>query len=309
MFVKLLRIVIIAALSCAPAAADPPRVVVSVTPIHALVAAVMAGVGTPELIVGPGFSPHTRDLRPSAARALSEAEVIFWVGENLETFLAKPLKSLSTDAKVITLSGAEGLLRLPPRGGGAWEDAAGHSAEDGEHEGGEESDPHFWLDPVNAKRTVDLVVSVLAELDPGNADRYERNGSLVAARLAALDSEISGLLAPVRHEPYVVFHDAYQYFEHRYRTGAVGSITVSPERRPGVRRVMEIRRKIRSLRARCVFYEPQFEPGLVRTVIEGTPVRLAVLDPLGNDLTPGPEAYFRLMRELARALQECLSAR
>lgn len=328
-----------AAGSPAPARAQP-RVVASILPVHSLVAGVMDGVGTPALLVRGGASPHAYSLRPSDARALGEADVVFWVGEALETFLAKPLRSMAADARVVTLLEAQGLRLLPAREGGAWEDhaedahaeagaARGHDAAPGErhdevharhmasgvaerhgHDAGEAHagiNPHVWLHPANARAMVRAIVAALGAADPGHAARYAANGARVEARLDALDAALRERLAPVADRPYVVFHDAYPYLEAAYGLRPVGAITVSPEQAPGARRIAELRDKVRELDAVCVFSEPQFQPRLVRTIVEGTGARTGVLDPLGADLPAGPQQYFRLMNRLAEALAGCLA--
>ena len=293
-----------------------PRVVVSVRPLHALVAGVMKGVGVPHLLVRGAASPHTYSLRPSDARALGRADVVIWVGEAFETFLRKPLKVLSTKARVIEFAKTGRLTRLVVRKGGAWgrRDDSDHAREaqpgrkegrGGMHRTGP-FDPHVWLDPVNARAMVREIVETLGRADPRRARRYQENGRTMVRRLQALDEEIRSRLGPVAGVPYIVFHDAYRYFEDRYGLNVAGSLTVSPERRPGARRVSEIRARVRRLGVVCVFAEPQFRLSLVRTVVAGTGVRAAVLDPLGADLEAGPEQYFALMRRLTDSLVRCL---
>ena len=165
---------------------------------------------------------------------------------------------------------------------------------------------HIWLDPSNATAIVTRMVEVLSEVDPANAPRYQANGDAVKTRLTALNSGIDGKLQPVKTTPYVVFHDAYQYFDNRYGLSPAGSITVDPDRKPSAQRLYNIRKKILDSGAVCVFSEPQFEPGVVTTVIEGTEARTGVLDPLGADLPPGPDAYFALLNNLATGLRTCL---
>ncbi len=292
-----------------------PKVVVSLKPIHSLVAGVMAGVGEPRLLVPGPASPHSYSLRPSDAAALSEADLIFWVGDGMESFLEKPLDSLAGGARIVALSTIEGVALLKNREGGAWEaHAHGDHEERAAGDADEEQAPHLgydnlhiWLDPDNAGAIVRAAVAALSEVDPAHAADYAKNGGELIGRLAALDRELRSDLAPVRETPFVVFHDAYQYFERHYDLNAVGSITVSPERAPGAGRLSEIRAKIQSLRASCVFSEPQFASGVVHTVIEGSSAREGVLDPLGVDQAPGPDAYFALMRGLAGSLRKCLA--
>ena len=288
-----------------PASAEPPDVVATIKPLHSLVAAVMAGVGTPHLLIRGAGSPHSYQMRPSDARALADADAIFWAGEGMEAFLVRPLEALAGDARVVELAEAPGLERLPLREGGAWE---AHEEEERAQEHGhdEARDMHFWLDPRNAMAMADAIAATLAEVDAENSERYRDNANALKARLTVLDGELEQALLPVRNRPYIVFHDAYQYFERRYRLRPAGSITVSPEVAPGAKRIAEIRDKVRRSGAACVFAEPQFEPKLARLALQGSEARLAVLDPLGAELADGPMLYVTLMRELAGALRQCL---
>jgi zinc transport system substrate-binding protein len=300
-------------------AAAEIRVVASIKPVHSLVTGVMRGIAAPVLLVKGAGSPHTYSLRPSEARALDEADVVFWVGAGLEAFLVKPLHALSADADVLALSEAPGMHLLATREGGMRK-AHEHEAHDGHagdgraandegeghgHEHGQ-FDMHVWLDPHNAEAMVGAIVATLSETDPDNASIYQSNGSRLRAQLQDLDASLSARLEPVRNRPFVVFHDAYQYFENRYDLNAVGSIAVDPGRRPGAQRLTEIQHRLQELDAACVFAEPQFEPALVDTVIEGTSANKGVLDPLGAALGDGPDQYFQLLNGLADSLVACL---
>lgn len=289
-------------------AAEPPAVVASIKPIHSLVAAIMAGVGTPDLIVQGAASPHTYALKPSNARALENAKVVFWVGPGLEAFLEKPLEALGANATRVELDKAAGVTKLKYREGGAFE----ADDDEGEHDhaaetDGEKFDMHLWLDPMNAKAMAANITATLVAADPANALAYQANQTALNARLDALDQEIAKTVSTVKDKPFIVFHDAYQYFEHRYRVKVAGSITVSPETIPGAERVADIHRKVADLGATCVFAEPQFEPRLVNVVIEGTKARSGVLDPEAGTLPEGPDLYFNLMHGVANALKDCLS--
>ncbi|MFS8045815.1 zinc ABC transporter substrate-binding protein ZnuA [Rhizobium sp. BR 314] len=304
--------------STAATAADAPKVVVSIKPIHSLVAAIMQGVGTPDLIVDGAASPHTYALKPSNARSLQQAQVVFWVGPGMEAFLQKPLSSLGSNATIVELDQAPGIAKLKFREGGAFEphddgdgdeapagDSRGHDHSDHDHG---EFDTHLWLDPHNAKAMVAEITTSLVAADPVNALTYETNQKTLNGKLDALDAEIASTLAPVKDKPFIVFHDAYQYFEHRYGVRVSGSITVSPETIPGAQRVAEIHSKVADLGATCVFAEPQFEPKLVNVVLEGTSAKSGVLDPEAATLPQGPELYFDLMRGIASSLKSCLAA-
>ncbi|WP_039845133.1 zinc ABC transporter substrate-binding protein [Rhizobium gallicum] len=310
-------------LAGASKAADAPAVVTSIKPIHSLVSAIMQGVGTPELIVDGAASPHTYNLKPSDASALQSAKVIFWVGPGLEAFLEKPLESLGSGASIAELEDAPGLVKLKFREGGAFEAhddgdeaEAGHEHEEAGHDhdahaegdhGHGEFDTHLWLDPMNAEAMAAEITTTLVAADPANALTYQANAKALDAKIDALDREITDIVTPVKEKPFIVFHDAYQYFEHRYAVRVAGSITVSPENMPGAERVSEIHKKVADLGATCVFAEPQFEPRLVNVVIEGTDAKAGVLDPEAATLEAGPDLYFTLMRGIANSMKDCLS--
>lgn len=279
--------------------AAAPNVVVTIAPVHSLVAGVMQGVGEPRLLLPPGASPHSYALLPSDARALAQADVVVWIGEGLETFLRKPLRTLAADAASVQLSALPGLILLESDGG--------HRHGGGQTHDPHRHDPHLWLDPRNAARIVDAVQARLSEVDPDHAAAYRANAHRQQARLQALDREILAAVAPVRGLPYLVFHDAYRYFERRYGLRHMGALTLNPERPPGPRTVVAARDRIRELGIRCVFREPQFEPGIAQTVVRGTDARIGTLDPIGADLPPGPDAYPQLMRNLTRSLLDCLA--
>lgn len=286
-----------------------PRVVVTIKPIHSLVAGVMAGVGEPELLIKGGGSPHDYSLRPSDAKLLSRAGLVVRVGADFETFLNRSLATLAGKARVVSLDGLEGINLLPAREGGVWEGHPHPGADAGKghaEPGHAENNLHLWLDPQNGRAIVAGLVKVLTELDPANGERYRQNGATLDRRLVELDGRLAQQLQPVAGRPFVVFHDAYPYLERRYNLRAVGSITVSPGRAVGARRLSEIRAKIKATNASCVFSEPQFEPKLAVMLTEGTGASTGVLDPEGAGLTPGPEAYFQLLDGLGRSLRGCL---
>ena len=390
----------------APASAAP-QVVTSIKPLHSLVSGVMKGVGEPYLLIKGVASPHTFSLKPSDARALERARVIFWVGDVLAPGLERPLEILPKRAKVVALGEMKGLELLKLREGGLWEghdddhggekkaegdhhdegkeakakdddhdedkrgkakdddhdekekagakdddhekmeakakdddhheeekrgktedddhdkekaeakedhhdekekaEAKGDHGEEEDHHGG--FDAHIWLDPMNARKWVDAIAHELEEVDPGNKEKYESNARNMKARIDALQEELARSLAPVKGAPYIVFHDAYQYMEKRYGLTPIGSVTLSPEKKPGSARLVAIRKKIRDTKSICVFTEPQFQPRLVKVIMEGTGAGTGVLDPLGTGIPAGEDAYFTLMRNMAKSLRTCLSGK
>lgn len=287
-----------------PAIADGLAVVTSILPVHALVASVMRGVGEPVLLVSGSGSPHHYALKPSQAQALQGADVVFWVGEDLESFLVKPLQTVGSTAKSVPLSEVPDLVRHPYR------DLAGdrrlnHSSHRHAH-AMQSIDPHFWLDPENAIRWLTVIADRLAEHDPDNRLIYQRNANAEIAQIELLSAQIARRLEGLQTVPFAVFHDGYRYFEARYGLQSVAAITLSPEAQPSAERVRRIARILSETQAVCVFSEPQFPPRLVKTVTEGLTVREGVLDPLGSQLTEGSGLYLELLEQMTTSFEQCL---
>jgi len=287
-----------------PAFAAESPVVVSIKPLHSLVAEVMGDTGTPILLVGGMQSPHGYQLKPSQMKALQHANIVFYIGSDLETFLTQPLKVLPPDVRKVTLIDAEGVVTLKYRAGGVWES---HGHKNHKSHKKEEQDPHIWLNIANAQAIVREITKELGKVYPEHKEVYKKNADILINKLSTLDEELRAKLIPVQNKPYIVFHDAFQYFEKDYDLTAVGSITLEPEQEPGARRIGNIREKIRTLGVRCVFSEPQFNSRLVQTIIEGTDTKTGVLDGLGSDSPKGQDLYFTLMHEIADGFVGCLS--
>ncbi|KZY38903.1 zinc transporter [Roseovarius sp. HI0049] len=342
---NLLPFTLSASLLAGAALAEAPDVAADIAPVHSLVARVMADVGQPDLIMPPGASPHEYNLRPSEAQALQDAELVFWIGPELTPWLADSIETLAGGAEVVTLSGLEETTTLPTRESALFEahehgdhghahddndhdhdhDAHDHSHDDAhdheEHDhddhdhddhdhaeahdhGGQ--DPHMWLSPQNASAWLTAIADALATADPDNADTYAANAAAGREELAALSGEIDSLLAPVRDRNFIVFHDAYQYFEQSFDIPASGAISLSDATDPSPARIAEVQQRVAELGVSCVLSEPQFNPGVVAAVMEGSEARTGVLDPVGSDLDPGPGLYPQMLRNLARALADCL---
>jgi zinc transport system substrate-binding protein len=279
------------------------KVMASIKPIHSLVAAVMEGVGTPGLVVSGNNSPHTYALKPKDAEALQDAQVIFWIGHEMEAFLEKPLESLGGNSRIVTLIAAPGVNTLPVREGNGFD----KDDDEGEvHEAGS-ADGHIWLDPENAKAMVQTIADELSQQDPTNAAAYSSNAAKEIAELDGLSKEITEMVAPAKGKGFIVFHDAYHYFENRFGLRASGAITIHPESTPGAKGIAEIKQRISDGKVTCVFAEPQFDNALITALVEGTTVKAATLDPEGSPLEPGPDLYPTLLRNIARNLSSCLS--
>ena len=284
-----------------------PNVVVTIKPFHSLAAAILEGVTQPKLLLDGAASPHAYALKPSDAEALSSADAIIRVSENLEVFLERAIAALPEKARVIDLDKTPGLTLLPVRQNVALQDASRESEDADSHEHGHGPiDVHFWLDPVNAIIIAGYLARQFGEMDPEHAMLYRANAEKLEARLAALDEELKAILKGVANKPFIVFHDVTQYLEKRYGLHGLGAVTLSPERPPGARRLAQIRQEIANAKAICVFSEPQFPPKLVETLIDGTQAKRGVLDEIGATIPAGPGQYFEFMRADAESLAVCL---
>ena len=288
-----------------------PKVIASVVPVYGIVAAVMGETGQPELLLSGSMSEHRAAFTTAQVASLGKADLVFIVGHGLEAKLAQMSGSEAVNGKTfVALSGAPGVTALPIRAGGAWK-ADDHAHEGESHDDMAEGvlafDPHVWLDPENAKAMALHVAAELGKTDPANAATYKTNAQVFAASVDATAAAIAAELQLVRDKPYVVFHDAYHYFENRFGLAAVGSISDVSARAPSAERLKEIRDTLAATKAVCVFREPQYDDRVVDTVLEGSAARAGILDPLGASLTPGPGAYQQLLRNLAASLKACLA--
>ena len=315
------------------------KVVASIKPIHSLASYLMDGVGKPKLIVDGYASPHGFSLKPSHAKMLQEADIVFWVGEDIENFLVKPLGSIAKNAEKIELLDIRGLKKLKFRERNVFEghDDHGHKEDDhddhakkedghdeehkdehghdddhkkdGHDEHGHEGhahgefDPHIWLDPLNAKVILKEMAKHLIENDQMNASVYKDN-------LKKANKDLDKLVKQVKSElnkdfKSIVFHDAYQYFEKRFKVNVLGAFTVNTDVLPGAEQLKEIREIIEHDKVTCVFSEPQFNPEIINAVAKDMNISTGVLDPLGATLTPGKNLYFDLIKNMSKSFKGC----
>jgi zinc transport system substrate-binding protein len=304
-----------------PAKADI-KVVASIKPIHSLASYLMDGVGKPDLIVDGYASPHGFAMKPSHAKMLQNADLIFWVGEDLESFLEKPLNSIAKKAEKIELMEIKGLNKLEFRERNIFEghDDHGHDEHKKEDEHKEhghkedkhddhhehahgEHDPHIWLDPMNAKVILKEMAEHLIENDQKNASTYKANLKKALKDLDKLTKKVKSDLN--KDFKSIVFHDAYQYFEKRFDVNVLGAFTVNTDVLPGAEQLSEIREIIEHDKVSCVFSEPQFNPDIINAVAKDMNIKTGVLDPLGATLTPGKTLYFDLISNMSKSFKGC----
>ena len=292
-------------------------VVTSIKPLHSLTSYIMEGVGEPELIIDGVASPHNFQIKPSHAKMLQNADLVIWIGEDLESFLPTALKSIPKDAVVFELLDQSGLKKLKFREKNIFEghDDHGHDEhakkEDDHDDHGHDDhghghgsfDPHIWLDPANAKVIVKKITNQLSKIDKDNASKYKANSKKVI-------KDLDGLIKEVKNEinkdaSFVVFHDAYQYFEKRFGLSVIGALTVNPDVMPGAEQLSEIREVIEHEKAKCIFSEPQFNPNIINSIASDTGVKTGVLDPLGANIDKGKNMYFDLIKDMSNSLKGC----
>ncbi|AJE49015.1 zinc ABC transporter substrate-binding protein [Celeribacter indicus] len=350
-------------LAAGAATAEVPDVVTDIAALQSLAAQVMGDLGTPEALMEQGASPHGYALRPSEARALQQADVIFWTSPQLAPWLGEMIDRVAADAHSMPLATIEGTTVLELREGAGFErhvhggEDEAHGHDDHDHDGEEEHadhdhadhdhddhahddhahddhehethddhdhddhdhddhavahdhdhegpDAHAWLDPVNARVWLGAMAEELSALDPENAGTYRANAAAAQERIDVLLADVSAEMAPLSDLRFIVFHDAYQYFENRFGLQAAGAISLSDASAPSPARVREIQQVIATQEVSCVFSEPQFNPSLVETVLDGTDAHSAVIDPLGAAIPAGPDYYDRLIRDVAAAFVSC----
>ena len=319
------------------------KVVTSIKPIHSLAAYVMDGVGKPNVIVDGYNSPHGFSLKPSHAKLIENADLIIWVGEDLEAFLEKPLDSIAKKAKKVELMDLKGIKKLKFREKNIFEghddhghkedkhddhghkkdkhDEHGHKEhkehghkedkhkedkhDDHGHEGHAhgEHDPHIWLDPMNAKVIIKEITNQLVKLDSANSEKYKANSKKAIADIDALTKSIKKDLN--KNSRVVVFHDAYQYFENRFGIKVLGALTVNTDVLPGAEQLAEIREVIEHEKVNCIFSEPQFNPSIIKTIAKDTNIKTGVLDPLGATLDKGKGMYSELLKSMSSSFKGC----
>ena len=328
-----LILVLFSIISLVSSANADVKVVTSIKPIHSLASYVMDGVGKPDVIVDGYNSPHGFSLKPSHAKMLENADLVIWVGEDLEAFLEKPLNTIAKKAKNIEVMDLKGIKKLEFREKNIFEghDDHGHDehkdehkehghdehkdehkehghdehkekdAHEGHHHG--EHDPHVWLDPMNAKVIIKEITKQLVQLDSKNSAAYKANSKKALADIDMLTKAIKKDLN--KDLRFVVFHDAYQYFENRFNIKVLGALTVNTDVMPGAEQLSEIREVIEHEKVNCIFSEPQFNPSIIKSIAKDTKVKTGILDPLGAKLDKGKNLYFDLLNDMASSFKVC----
>ena len=287
-----------------------PKVITSIMPVHSIVANVMGEIGTPDLLLSGKNSEHSASLSPEQISKLGKADVVFMIGGGLEHKLGQISGTEAVNGKkFIMLVDAPDIKALKIREGGAFEaddDEELPDKSDPQYGFALKYNPHVWLDPQNVKAMTKAVAIELSKVDPEHAKTYETNATAYLSSLDQLETEIAGATKSIRGKPFIVFHDAYPYFEMRFGLNAVGSISDAAASNPSAKRLDQIKTKLEQTKATCVFREPQFDTKYVNIVLEDSKARQGVLDAMGYDLTPGPNAYAEILRNIATSAKACL---
>ncbi|NCW31197.1 MAG: zinc ABC transporter substrate-binding protein [Alphaproteobacteria bacterium] len=309
-----LGLLLIGVHSTAMASQRPLSVVASIKPIYSLVAAVMGDIGTPELLLKAPSSAHHFTLKPSQARILQAADIVFWVGPTMEQPLTKALATLAPHAQTTPLINASGLMLLefnndaPAHQKPGLEQRDDHDRHEkhGDHDG-HMINPHIWLDPQNAQVILREISSRLGKADPENAKIYAANADQMSVRLAGLQADIARQLAPYSAARFLVLHDAHSYFERRFGLRNHGAITSEPDVMPTASRIKALRSELGTHQIDCIFAEPLLGQKAVDLIAEGSKVRIGRLDPVASNLPAGVELYPDLLQSYATAMQACFS--
>ena len=288
------------------------KVVTTIKPLHSLISRIMETRGEPQLIIEGTNNPHTFVFKPSHAKMIEEADIVFWIGEDLEAFMEKPLNSLAKDTKKIAFMDSEFIEKIEFREKNIFDD---HDVHEDEHEGHDddhkdahahahgEFDPHIWLDPENAKEMVKIIRDELIKIDPEGQRQYSVN---TAGATLELDNLINSVEKELSKDiSYIVFHDAYQYFENRFGVIPAGALTLNPDVLPGAKQIADIQDVINDKGIKCIFSEPQYNPKIIETLGNDMNVSTGVMDPLGAFIDAGPTMYVELINGIANSIKEC----
>jgi zinc transport system substrate-binding protein len=303
----------------------PLSIVASIKPVHALVAGVMGDLGTPHLLLAAPTSAHHFTLKPSQARALQNADIVFWIGPGMEQPLTKALATLAADAQSVALDDSAGLVLFDFDDDGHDDNGTkdkhdGHDDHDGHdgHDdhgtkdkhnghGGHGINPHIWLDPFNAQIMLGVIADHLGKADPVNARAYQANADAMRQTFAQLQIDIARQLAPFAESEFLVLHDAHIYFERRFGMRAHAAITTEPDVMPTAAKIKKLRHDLESHPIDCIFGEPFLGQKAVRLIAEGSDIRIGQLDPLGSQLPAGASLYADLLKSYAAAFKACLA--
>ena len=315
---KLFSIIILFVFSSINAfATETTGVISTIQPINSLVSAVIGNTGKTISIIPAEQSPHDFKLKPSDVKVLQNSNIIFYVSNHLESSVTKVFKNLPKNIKLINLMEESGINHLAIRDNAAWErhdhhgddhdDHDKHGKKHDDHDDHEkEDDVHIWLSPDNAIKIVQKVNKVLSLYFPENSKIYNENTTKFIDKIRNLKMELIKELSPIKNKPYIVFHDAYQYFEKTFELNAVGSVALEGDIASSPKQISFIKDKIIKSKASCVFQEPQFDSKLVKIVVEGTNAKTGTLDPLGVNITGNKDFYLQLLTNMAKSLKECL---
>ena len=300
------------------------KVVTTIKPLHSLVSSVMEGVGEPSLIIEGTNNPHTFVFKPSHAELLEEADIVFWIGEDLEAFMEKPLDSLASNAKKVAFMDLASIEKLKFREENIFDDHDGHKDDDhddhddhdghdDEHEGHDdhdhhghahgEFDAHIWLDPINAKEMIHEIAHELGDLDPKNKEIYESNANKTLKSLDKLIEDVNSSVS--KDVSYIVFHDAYQYFEKRFGVSSAGALTLNPDVLPGAKQIADVQDLISDKNIKCIFSEPQYNPKIIETLASDMDISTGIMDPLGAYIDKGNSMYFDLIKQISNSINKC----
>jgi len=275
--------------------AAAPEILVTLKPLHSLVTALTLNITEPELLFDNLQSPHDYAMKPSDRRRISRADIIIYASPEIESFMPALQSSLS-HKKIISLTNITGINLLKAR---AFDF---HDSKKNRHH----TDGHIWLSIDNAIVISRYLSEEFIKQDKGNAEKYRSNNSHLIAKLKQLKKELQQQMQPVSRQPFLIFHDAFQYFENDFKLTAGLFVTTSPEHKVGIRHIRDLKKKIQQQNIRCVFYEPPNIPEIIQTITENQQVQLIPLEPLGIKYQADHKQYFKLLTGISNKLYHCL---
>ncbi len=275
--------------------AKPTEVLVSIKPLHSLISNITDGVNQTRLLLTQQQSPHHFQLLPSQKRLINKADIFFYSSDNIETFVPA-LKNTTNHLQFVQFTHIPKINTLGTR---SFHSHTKHNSID--------IDGHIWLSIDNARIISQYVTDILSKKSPEHAIQYNKNLDTLLLKLDKLKQENQFKLKKFKHIPYLVYHDAYQYFEVENKLTGARFITTDPENHPGIKRIRNLKTLINTENIQCIFYEPPDIPSLLNVITENRSVKLSALDPAGLQIPMGKQHYFQLLRQTATTLSYCLS--
>jgi protein SCO1/2 len=264
------------------------RVIVSVKPVHSILSGLLKGVEQPELLVGEGKLPLGYELTSAQVDSLETADLIVWVGPELESFMAGHLAALPEKVRVVTLLDRPELKILPSR------------RDDNRR------DPYFWQDSRNALILIDLLTKELMLADSSRSHLYKRNRDALFKKVAELDRRLEYGYRGLKGGLVFTYYDTLQYFEQAYALKVAGVLAAFPGEPVSAEKLLGERARLADNWYTCLLTEARMPMPELGLLTDGLTIEQVELDSFGTGFKPGENLYLELMDNNTRLIKQCV---